>query len=218
MTGLEQQYAAVERRCCRKIGEGMQTVTGSLQQLQHQSLARARALNIYQSLFLRVRVESAEIAEVLQREGGGRKSGRPTPCEPAWGSRGHFFLPRPIFGGYWAASRTTSPRHPLKPLKSLCKWSLRMPGERETSEKAPFFSDERCVVCGATFAYQKSGPGRKRRFCSADCKRERHKLQLRQYASEDRYGVRAARLDRRTTKRGPMLPLDLPRSAKGKTE
>lgn len=93
-----------------------------------------------------------------------------------------------------------------------------MPGERDAPEKAPFFSDERCVVCGATFAYQKSGPGRKRRFCSVDCKKERHKLQLRQYASEDRYGIRAARLDQRTTKRGPMLPLDLPRPAKGKTE
>lgn len=48
-----------------------------------------------------------------------------------------------------------------------------------------------CVVCGAVFWYgRKAGPGRWRRFCSAACHQQRHKLQLRIYAAAARRAAR----------------------------
>lgn len=65
-----------------------------------------------------------------------------------------------------------------------------------------------CKICGATFTYAKPKKGRRRRFCSAECKQEQGKLNLRRYAAEDRYGRRKAAFEAREAKRGPLLPFD----------
>lgn len=83
---------------------------------------------------------------------------------------------------------------------------------------APIIFRCECIVCGAAFSYEGKGVGRRRRFCSPVCKQVQHKLKLRQYRAEDRYGVRAARLEIRDRKRGNLLPLDLSQTEKGEGE
>lgn len=48
-----------------------------------------------------------------------------------------------------------------------------------------------CLICGVGFRWEKLGPGRLRRFCSASCRDARKRKQRRQYRAERRYPAKS---------------------------